>query len=348
MANDLTRQPWAESWDPFVRLYYQFGMMLGVDEFQQDQGFHLTKHRLAQRLFVGYGLLWGHGFYVDDDEGEVVVGPLFAIDELGRELWHPKPCTIKLDEWLTTNNVGPDQPIFVNLQYTRKPSAPVPAVPDPCDANPVATMPSRIAETSTPMLSIDMPAVPLDLGADEAHQFAELLAEIGRDDDTTRPLNLGYIFSRVATEAEQKQGRKTVSAWERRVPHVAYKAQSFRVIGVTPHFHRGEPHFTVRFNRRPAVLMTKAFSLEEVTQEKDGTWIRRQLVNHEEKVTPIPKDETAVRVPLKGSPGHGRPYRIVVAGTGEHALVTVTRAGAVTLGDGSDYIQPGIQPVQET
>src|SRR5512143_4118225 len=117
-----TDQEWKGNWDPFVRLCFQFGMLLGVDEFQQDLGYHLCKHRLAQRLFHGWGLVWGTGivdpiaYNAADHTAKLTVGPLFAIDELGRELWVKQPCTIDLSRWAAENRFTGGT-IYVTIAY---------------------------------------------------------------------------------------------------------------------------------------------------------------------------------------------------------------------------------------
>src|SRR5947209_3864111 len=143
---------WKGDWDPFVRLYYQFGMLMGVDEFTQEQGFHLTKHRLGNRMFVGYGMQWGIDYAVNDAQGQLTVGPLFALDDLGRELWVKNACAIDLAQWLNDNGipVGGSATVYVTVDFNACSVAPVPAIASPCDDAASPTMPSRLLESARP------------------------------------------------------------------------------------------------------------------------------------------------------------------------------------------------------
>src|SRR6267154_3479415 len=150
-------QEWKGVWDPFVRLCYQFGMLLGVDELNQDLGYGVCKHRLSQRLFAGYGLVWGTDFTVDDAKGTLTVGPLFALDELGRELYVKDPCTIDLKQFLDDNNLDGGATLYVTISYRACCVAPVPAVAAPCDDAASPTMMSRVLETVQCELTADLP-----------------------------------------------------------------------------------------------------------------------------------------------------------------------------------------------
>ena len=140
-----TDTQWKGLWDPFVRLCYQLGMLLGKDEFEQEAGYQLCKHRLSQRLFTGFGVVWGGGFSVDAS-GVLTVQPLFALDELGRELWLKNPCTIDLLGWMSDNQAS--GPIYLSVAYRACCGAPVPSMAAPCDDAASATMASRVFETA--------------------------------------------------------------------------------------------------------------------------------------------------------------------------------------------------------
>lgn len=207
---------WRGVWSPFVRVSYQFGMLLGVDELNQELGYHLCKHRLSQRLFVGYGLVWGApGYSVDATSHTLTIGPLFALDELGRELWVKGPCTIDLAQWLADNSVAPGTTIHVTIAYRACSAAPVPAVAAPCDNAASPTMPSRVIETAVGQLSIDAPPPPLDLAtkaappdrSSQASRFATLVRLISEDAD--RPLLLGTIEPGATDPTTRKPSKYT-------------------------------------------------------------------------------------------------------------------------------------------
>ncbi len=57
---------------------YHFGMLLGVDDFRADQGFHLGHHRRHQRALHGYGVVYGYAVSFDPEGGQVRVEPGFV------------------------------------------------------------------------------------------------------------------------------------------------------------------------------------------------------------------------------------------------------------------------------
>jgi hypothetical protein len=215
-------------------------MLLGVDEFQQEQGFHVCKHRLELRLRVGHGLQWGRDFAVDDVKGTVAVGPFYAVDELGRELWVRNACTIDLAQWLTDSGVKDGATVYVVADYQPCSVAPVPAVAAPCDDAIAPTMPSRLLETATVSLVLDRPVDPIDFSsgawpgpapADVALRF-ESLVQLIRDDES-RPLLLGSFKSKVATGVA---GKKTVTTNQVTAPPGAPlpRFAAFHVVAIDP------------------------------------------------------------------------------------------------------------------
>jgi len=66
---------------------YHFGMLLGVEDFQAEQGFHVGRLRRHQRLLHGAGIVAGFPVAYDAGSFELRVGPGYAIDVLGRDLW---------------------------------------------------------------------------------------------------------------------------------------------------------------------------------------------------------------------------------------------------------------------
>lgn len=332
-----TDQEWKGSWDPFVRLCFQFGMLLGVDEFQQDLGYHLCKHRLAQRLFHGFGLVWGTGI-VDpvainpaDQTAKLTVGPLFAIDELGRELWVKQPCTIDLSRWAQENSLTSGK-IYVTIAYRGCCVAPVPAVAAPCDDAASATMPSRVLETVECELSLDPPDDPIDLsdaappGSDPLPVRFQTLVDLIRN-DARRPLLLGTVM--LTTSGSQQQW--TISP-DARLPQVS------RFGGEVPGVLKAaiaDDELHVTFSQPPSYAPLAAFQVYQL----DGTTLAdaklTQLVKTGSVVNAHETDLQTLIIILESAPTKG--YRIEVAGTGPNAVLFTTAAGPAPLNDGRNY-----------
>jgi hypothetical protein len=68
-----------------VRNRYSFGRLLGVDDFEREQGYANTKRRLANRLLEGHGVVAGLDVTLTDGPG-LTVTPGVAIDGWGREV----------------------------------------------------------------------------------------------------------------------------------------------------------------------------------------------------------------------------------------------------------------------
>jgi hypothetical protein len=330
---------WKGVADPFVRLCYQFGMMLGVDEFTQDQGFHLTKHRLTQRLFVGFGLVWGGAVAIDATKGTLSVAPLFAVDELGRELWQKDTCSIDLAQW-TVDNTAASKPIYLTLSYQACCISPVPAIAAPCDQAASPTMPSRVLEAAQCALSLDAPPGPIDLSRpfdptnapNMAANFATLVQMLS--DDAGRPLLLGTV---VVTQANTTSGASprvtaTFTANPLLPTLVIAAGATLRVVSATA----AASSLAVTFSVAPSVLSAASFSLTQlVTGSPFGTL--SELVDPAGTVTADASDARTIHVPLKSAVAVGTSYRLVVTGTGAHAVIAGSPNGPVALGNGSDF-----------
>lgn len=334
-------QEWKGNWDPFVRLCFQFGMLLGVDEFQQDLGFHLCKHRLGQRLFNGWGLVWGTGIVdpIDDKpdpakDAHLTVGPLFAIDELGRELWVKQPCTIDLFRWATENALTDGAPVYVTIAYRACCVAPVPAVAAPCDDSASATMPSRVLETVECELSLDPPEDPIDLSdftpapptpSDTLPIRFQTLVDLIRN-DARRPLLLGTV-TRTTTGGMPAW---TVAPNARLSQVTGFGGEALRVVEAT--IVGSELHVT--FSRPPTYAVSGAFQVYQLA----GTTLT-QLVTAASMPTPDADKRTLI-ISLDSAPTNG--YRIEVAGTGPNAVLFTTPAGPAPLNEGRNYTRWGM------
>lgn len=97
--------PEATNLDPNKRVKYSHGLVLGVDEFNQEELYLLEKQRLHNRALHGYGTLCGLKVSVFEDEHEagrwkLLVAPGIALDALGREIRVPEAQCADLSLWL--------------------------------------------------------------------------------------------------------------------------------------------------------------------------------------------------------------------------------------------------------
>jgi hypothetical protein len=337
-----TDQEWKGNWDPFVRLCFQFGMLLGVDEFQQDLGFHLCKHRLGLRLWTGFGLVWGTGIVdpiaFDPDptkeDAHLTIGPLFALDELGRELWVKEPCTIDLFRWAKENSLADDTPVYATIAYRACCVAPVPAVAAPCDDSASATMPSRVLESVECELSLDPPDDPIDL------------SDLAPTSSDTLPVRFQTLVNLIANDARRplllgSVTRKTLAggnlSWT-----VAPNAQLPRITGGGGEALRvvdaaiAGANLRVTFSRPPTYAVPAGFQVYQLA----GTTLT-QLVTGASTVTTDASDPRKLIVSLiPGGPTAG--YRIEVAGTGPNAVLFMTPQGPAPLNEGRNYTRWGM------
>ncbi len=147
--------------DPHKRVYYSHGLVLGVDEFVQEELYLLEKHRLHNRGLHGYGTVCGlHvGWHVRDGQPEVQVAPGIAIDPQGREIRVPDTRCSRLNEWLVRHHDEVEAllgsppsgsplllPLYVVLCHDECATDLVPVPSGPCQSLDRTTVPSRMAD----------------------------------------------------------------------------------------------------------------------------------------------------------------------------------------------------------
>jgi len=158
--------------DPFTALRFHFGMLLGVDDFEVEQGFHHGKQRLHNAWLHRDGVVWG--LAVGVDRGEIRVLPGLALDGAGRELHLDDPACLSVTAWYHEHaaDVGAEPgesgsvefDAYVIARHATCPMRPVPALAEPCSSMTSETAYSRTYETVdirlVPGLPPDPPAPP--------------------------------------------------------------------------------------------------------------------------------------------------------------------------------------------
>jgi hypothetical protein len=159
--------------NPRCTLNYHFGMLLGADDFQAEQGFHLGRSRRHQRLLHGSGVVAGYPVSFQPALTELRVGPGLAVDALGRDLALDQTQCVNLVKWWLQHQkeeAFADLPslddatfdLDVVVCYSTCLSSPVPAIAEPCAGQASDIAYSRVCETVTLQL---VRAAPMDAEA---------------------------------------------------------------------------------------------------------------------------------------------------------------------------------------
>jgi hypothetical protein len=134
--------------NPFLGLNYHFGMLLGVDDLETEQGFHHGKMRLHNAWLHRAGVVWGLGVGAELATRELQVQPGLALDGAGHEVHVDLVQCVDVGQWFDEHKDDPDfdpQPLedeggdsgfsftaTVELSYRACLTRPVPAISQPC------------------------------------------------------------------------------------------------------------------------------------------------------------------------------------------------------------------------
>jgi hypothetical protein len=157
--------------DPRKRVNHTAGLVLGVDEFVQEQTHLRERDHLAARSLHGYGTVAGLGVRWDDAEGHLLVAAGLAIDPAGRLICVPTEQRIDFGDWLTRHRdaiaaaaeVPADElldavTLSLVLCYRELETDPVPVPSRPGRPADEATIASRILDS----FELDLRATPPD------------------------------------------------------------------------------------------------------------------------------------------------------------------------------------------
>lgn len=143
MSDFTIKGPDGNKFDPNKRVRYSTGLVLGVDEFQQEQQFFLERDHLHQRGLHGYGVVCG--LDVSIDGSKINVSPGLAVDRLGRSVRVDHTQCGDVQEWLDqqAGTVVSDK-VYVTLCYRECETDSVPVPGAPCRSEDETVAPSRI------------------------------------------------------------------------------------------------------------------------------------------------------------------------------------------------------------
>lgn len=149
--------PCLQKLDPQKRVNYTFGMVLGVDEFNQEATYLIGKDHSQYQLAHGYGTICGLQVTIStspDLEAQVSNG--VAINPRGQEIHVRQKMCARLNDWLSANKATLHalfgKPPFslslcVVLAYRECPTDSVPVPGQPCRTQEDSMAASRIADS---------------------------------------------------------------------------------------------------------------------------------------------------------------------------------------------------------
>lgn len=173
--------------DTNKRVNYTKGMLLGVDDFVQEQAWHIARrHELAREL-AGYGTARGLKVSTGNSGRTVVVGPGIGWTPSGSPVCVPDEQCADVTAWLRKQDATfkadlgsgtSDLTVHVVLAYQGVPTDKVPVPGEPCRSEDALTANSRIADCF--LLSLRTQAPP-QIEEDAIRDFADWLAQVPVD-----------------------------------------------------------------------------------------------------------------------------------------------------------------------
>jgi hypothetical protein len=174
-----------------ARVNYEFGLVLGVNEFRQEQDYFLHKDYLYNRAFQGYGTVSGLHVTAEPLPGkevQITVSPGMAIDQFGRPIVVGSEECARLAAWLAkqeqqkqgTIDAHRDDDtgelhVYIVASYDDYPDQLVPIAGQACNTGDTSPVPSRIRDSYEIDFSWEPPAMP---AWDSVRYFAKLLAQV--------------------------------------------------------------------------------------------------------------------------------------------------------------------------
>ena len=158
MSDFTSVYPESKILDPSKRVNYIHGLVLGVDEFKQEECYLLEKDRLHNRTLHGYGTVCGLGISQQDKDAglEIKIEPGIAISHSGQVIQVPRTQCAIVDEWLASHGdevaevlgspAAGSLSLYLMLCYRECKTDLVPIPTGPCQSLEESSAPSRIAD----------------------------------------------------------------------------------------------------------------------------------------------------------------------------------------------------------
>jgi hypothetical protein len=172
--------------DPNKRVNYRLGLVLGEDEFRQDQFHHRERDHRATRALHGYGTVSGLAVTFDDSNHELHVQPGLAVDPAGRLVCVPVEYCASLDGWLQQHASGDEVsgglpaslPVYVVLCWIECATDDVPIPSDSCLSAEDSRAASRLLDSFELRLVLDPPPLVGEIAPGSPDGLAELVEEL--------------------------------------------------------------------------------------------------------------------------------------------------------------------------
>ena len=183
--------------DPLERVNYEFGLVLGVDEFVAEQCYFLEKEYMTNRSLHGYGTVSGLNVRAEAnaDDVEIRVAPGIGIDQYGRMFVVSQEQCASIVTWLENQELGAgDHTIYVTARYDECKTALVPIAGQPCSSADDLTAASRIKDVFDIAFTLELPLQP---AYDAVLNLAEFLHRL-RVDPTLEDSTADTLRERLA------------------------------------------------------------------------------------------------------------------------------------------------------
>lgn len=194
--------------DPTKHVNYVQGMVLGVDDFDQEFTYLSERGQWLARDLSGYGTVSGLAVTIEDsDKGKrVAVSPGVAVSPRGQLIRvAPKQCAV-LGEWLkgaVRKNIPTGTttlPAYVVLCYRDCPIDEVPILGEPCRTEEESMAPSRIVDDFRLELRLDPPP---QREEDAVRDFVAWLRQIEIVDVAADPQDLKNFLDTIRAAAQE-------------------------------------------------------------------------------------------------------------------------------------------------
>ncbi len=175
--------------DTGKRVNYTQGMLLGVDDFVQEQAYEIARRHEMARELIGYGTVRGLQVLIETDAGgpRVKVAPGMAWLPSGTAVCVPSEQCCSINDWLLAHESefagqvsGSTSPLtlYVVLSYQACPTDKVPIPGEPCRSEDELMQDSRIADCFRLELRL---APPAQVEENAVRDFADWLAKVPVD-----------------------------------------------------------------------------------------------------------------------------------------------------------------------
>lgn len=185
MSDFKTVTPTQKPLDPYKRVKYTFGLVLGVDEFLQEQTYFMEKDQLHNRGLHGYGTVCGLKISIQDDY-EVMVASGLAVNPVGQSIRVSNAQCASLNKWLDQHQdevlaqlgsplAEGKLSLFVVLCSSECETDKVPIPGEPCRSKEDSMAASRIVDDFNLSLRLEPPA---QVEEAAVRRFSDILTRI--------------------------------------------------------------------------------------------------------------------------------------------------------------------------